>query len=94
MTPEEAIEKIVHKGVMPLHVWTSAKRQAKAIIDACIATAKVEAKESETRRCAARVKIWSARQRWESGLSVARRQSIIQELANDLLVTGGLEAEE
>lgn len=82
MTPDEAVDMLVRTGVT---------RNDRAGLRSLFEKVAATAKEDETRRCAARVKIWAARQ---SGTSKAWLRSITKELCNDMLITGGLAVEE
>ncbi len=96
MTPEEAIEQLANR------LTTSRLKTVKALLDACVATARAEAKADETRRCTARVKalatlieheILSKTTQKDYKGSVQSIVNTVNSLANDLLITGRLEVE-
>lgn len=83
MTPEEAVEKMYADGLV--YPYTGATEWIKGLIDAVAATAKAEAKAEETRRCTDRIRKGAG-----GTTSPNQRRTLI----NDILITGGLEAEE
>lgn len=77
MTPEEAVKQLTER------LTTGRLETVKKLIDACVATAKAD----ETRRCAARVK------RRSNATCDTLIIAFGKGLANDILVTGGLDPE-
>ncbi len=80
MTPEEAIAELSDD------LDADDRNALGMLFDAVAATAKAEGKANETRRCVARVKIWTARQAWSEG----RQRAVNWELGNEILRSGGL----
>lgn len=84
MTPDKAVAHLVKSGVIK---WAHGREAVRSVIDACVATAKAEAKDTETRRCAARV-IQSCKATGDA-LMIAFGKGMMR----DLLTTGGLKVE-
>ena len=95
MTPEEAVEQLADR-------LTTGRLMAVAkLIDACVATAKANAKKEETLRCADVARMQTneyARQYRDEMFAdcthVPSGKHICDMIAEAILTTGGLEAEE
>lgn len=79
MTEAQAVAHLVKAGVIK---WAHEREKVRSVVEACVATAKAEAKEAETRRCAARVLHWKH--------PACGSSTELDRIANDLLTTGGL----
>lgn len=94
MTPEEAVNKLFNKGLIPEGKFPDGglgRPAARNIIDACVATARTEATVDETRRCAARCE---ALRKCCDGTVAPNTAAACKKCRDDILRTGGLEVEE